>query len=398
MTGLSGGGQGWLSCGVRVVVTRGGASRLVSMLGVAVGETIAGLLLALLLPIINEYPHILALYPVMAAARGNIYASLGSRITSRLHLGLFDASEPFRIARRELPRVLLQSLLSAIVSATIAYLAVRLAGGRMSPSTVYGTALLTPLLLAPFLVVFTVYAACWGFRRGLDPDEYLTPLTTLISDIIVLPVIVASALTAAHIGSFSLMPAALIPLLMLRITSEDRRVLAENMGAILTGSMVEFVRSYALVSFLDFFNRHPYVLAILPTFNAENGASLGVLSSRIATRLHLGLYRASPSRVLRDALGVYTASLTAYAATSLMVSAALGHPFLAPRLLLLMAAAGALVSLLMTLVAHITAREGFRRGLDPDNILIPLVTTLTDTTGTLILLLVALLAAEAGIG
>ena len=360
------------------------------MIGVAIGESAAGILLSLLLPLINEYPHILALYPIMAAARGNIYASLGSRVTSRLHLGLFSAEKPLEIVERETPRVLLQSMLSALISATVALTALAAAEARpVSPIEVYGTALLTPVILTPLLVTLTVYAATWGFKRGSDPDEYLTPLTTLASDLTVLPAVTIAAIMASKLGVLSVTPLMLTPLLAARLTREDRRVLAENMGAILLGSGIEFVRSYALVSYLEFLNRHPYILAVLPTFNAENGAALGVLSSRLATKLHLGLFTASPRRVIHEALTAYTSSLAAYATTTALAAAALGSLQAAPLLLLAMAASGAIVVISMSFVAHVLAFIGFQRGLDPDNILIPLVTTMTDALGTLTLLAVA---------
>ncbi len=374
----------------RVVVT--GYARVASkasMLFVVLGETLAGLVLAALLPVINEYPHILALYPVMAAARGNIYASFGSRITSRLHLGLEDPSRPLETVRRELPRLLVQGVVSALFSATIALAALTAADRLVDPLQVYGTALLTPLIVAPVLSLVAVYAAVAGFRRGLDPDDFLTPLITVAADILVLPAVTAAALTASRLGPASLAPAAALAIIP-RLPREHRRVVAENTSAILAGSAIEVVRSYLLVAYLPFFNHYPYVLATLPTFNAENGAALGALAARVSTMLHLGTYPGpAPRLVARDALRAYTDLAPAYAITALIITASMGAWATLPRLLALLYAGGALVTTTMTLLTHATAKKAFEHGLDPDNIVIPLVTTITDSAGTLTLLALA---------
>ncbi len=329
----------------------------------------------------------------MAAARGNIYATLGSRVTSRLHLGIFDSREPGRIARREMPRIMVQSLLSSLFSATVAYAALTAAGRAVDPVEVYGTALLTPLVLTPLLTGFTVYAASAGFRRGLDPDDYLTPLVTLACDLIVLPVVTGSAIAAALLGPASLSPLVLLALLASRLGREDRRVLAENMGAVLAGSGIELARSYMLVAYLPFLNRHPYILAMLPTFNAENGAALGAVASRVSTQLHLGLYEASPGAMLGDAARAYASCIPAYVFTAAVIASTGGGLRVFTTLTILALAAGALVDTLMTVVAHVLSILGFKRGLDPDNIVIPFVETITDTTGTIVLLLLSQLIA-----
>ena len=359
------------------------------MVLVAVGETIAGLILSALLPLIDRYPHILALYPVMAAARGNIYATLGSRVTSRLHLGIFDSREPGRIARRETPRILVQSLLSSLFSATVAYTALTAAGRPVDPVEVYGTALLTPLILAPVLTSFTVYAASFGFRRGLDPDDYLTPMVTLACDLIVLPVVTASAIAAAILGPASLAPLALLAALTPRLSREDRRVLAENMGAVLAGSGIELARSYMLVAYLPYLNRHPYILAMLPTFNAENGAALGAIASRVSTQLHLGLYQGGVAAILADAARAYLSCIPAYLFTATVVATTFHSIRVLLTLALLSLTAGLIVDTVMVVVAHLLSRIGFSRGLDPDNIVIPFVETITDTTGTITMLALA---------
>ncbi|AEM39219.1 MgtE integral membrane region [Pyrolobus fumarii 1A] len=368
--------------------SRAALESMISLSLVAIGETIAGLILSSLSGLIEHYPHILALYPIMAAARGNIYATLGSRITSRLHLGLVDPGSPGSIVKREAPRIYIQSILSALVSATIALLALLAAGrmGRISALEVFGTAVLLPAIIVPILTSFTVMAATLGFRRSIDPDNYLTPLITLVGDIVVLPALAASAVLAAIIGPFALLPLTVAFIAYRVLDREGKRALAENTAAVLTGSIVELLTSYTLVSKLELLTANPLILAAIPSFNAENGAAIGVLASKLATRLHLGLYEANPRTILRDALRVYTTLLPAYMLTSILVSTALYRLNAMPSLLALLASTGALIAMVFTILTHIASLASYRAGLDPDNIVIPLMTAGVDAASTAALL------------
>jgi len=358
-------------------------------LGVALGESLAGYLLYLALPLIRRYPHILALYPILAAARGNIYSSLASRITSRLHLGLLEGGVR-RLYAREAARVLVLSVLSSLYSATVAYLAIILGlgeGARVNPLEVYATATLTPLIMAAPMTGVATGLAMLGFSHGLDPDEYLSPILTVTVDIVTLPVVTAAAVIAAAAPLAAVIPLGVaVSLYTLVLDERDRRVVAENLASIVTGSSVEFLRSYALMYALHFLEQHPLVLSLMPVFNAENGAAIAAAASRLSTLLHLGLNPPSLSAEVLESLAVLQPSYLLSAA--LLAAATRGGQWLAGYTLL--AAAGLTLIPPLLLATRVLGEKLYEKGFDPDNTLIPIMTTLTDIAGTLTLLAVSM--------
>ncbi len=352
------------------------------------GESLTGYLLFLFLPLIREYPYVLALYPVLAAARGNIYSSLASRITSQLHLGVVEG-KPASIYAKEVERVLVLSVISASYSATIAYLAVvlGLGDGRIeNPLLVYTTALLTPLLMAPIMTGVAVVLALLGYRRGVDPDEYLSPILTVIVDIITLPILVLTAILSSRTALLVLLPILIAAFVYLTLLDErDRRIIRENLAFIIAGSSLEFLRSYALMATLPFLEKHPLVLTLMPVFNAENGAAIAALASRYSTLLHIGLALPPLVSEITETLVILQPP---YLLSTLLISSAIAPQLLVEGYMLLLIASLILLPVLVALT-RVLGPLLYEKGLDPDNTLIPLMTTLTDIAGTLTLLSVS---------
>jgi len=139
----------------------------------------------------------------------------------------------------------------------------------------------------------------------------------------------------------------------------------------------------------------PGLLALVPAFLAIRGSVYGSLGSRLSTAVHQGLVdptlagdRRVRAAVVAALLVGVTASLFA-AVVAAAVLPALGRPVAPLPVLLAVAACSALLAgvvLATTVVAVVVL--GFRRGVDPDNLVGPAVTTAGDLFG-LVALLVA---------
>lgn len=137
----------------------------------------------------------------------------------------------------------------------------------------------------------------------------------------------------------------------------------------------------------------PGLLVMVPVFLAIRGSVYGSLGSRISTALHQGLLRAELSLqpALRTAVAAallngILASLTA-AALTFVTLGYLARP-VAPlgRLVLIALLGGILAGLILSVVVVSVAVVGFRRGLNPDDIVGPAVTTAGDIFGIAALL------------
>lgn len=145
----------------------------------------------------------------------------------------------------------------------------------------------------------------------------------------------------------------------------------------------------------------PGILLLLPAFLATRGGVYGSLGARLSSGLHQGLIEPTfdlGDRRLRNAVvasfvnGMVVSVIIAIVAfAGLFV---LGERGNLVELLIIMIVAGLLSAILMLSVLVSVLFVGYRRGLDPDNMIGPIVTTLGDVFGV-IFLLVAIFVAGA---
>lgn len=145
----------------------------------------------------------------------------------------------------------------------------------------------------------------------------------------------------------------------------------------------------------DLFAR-PWLLALVPVINALGGNLGAVLGSRLTSGLHLGMVEPALRRgPLTDNVAVIVAA-SAIVYGTLALGLALTGPVVGfvPVVAFGDALAVVLGSGLLLTVGVIGLSVGsaflaYRRGLDPDDIVIPVVTSLTDLLGVIVLLGVA---------
>ncbi|GAB3708282.1 magnesium transporter [Halorubrum pallidum] len=136
----------------------------------------------------------------------------------------------------------------------------------------------------------------------------------------------------------------------------------------------------------------PGLLLLLPAFLATRGGVYGSLGARLSTGLHQGLIepRFQSDRRLTNAIVAsfvngMTVSVFIAVVTYLWLGL-LGSEGNLVELVGIMVVAGFLSAALMISVLITVIFVGYRRGLDPDNVIGPVVTTLGDVFGVLFLL------------
>jgi len=137
----------------------------------------------------------------------------------------------------------------------------------------------------------------------------------------------------------------------------------------------------------------PGILVLLPAFLATRGGVYGSLGARLSSGLHQGVIepRITTDRRLSNAViasfvnGMVVSVFIAVAAFFVLWITGGGGNLL--QLVGIMVVAGLLSAILMLSVLVTVVFIGYRRGLDPDNIVGPLVTTLGDVFGVVFLLI-----------
>lgn len=137
----------------------------------------------------------------------------------------------------------------------------------------------------------------------------------------------------------------------------------------------------------------PGILILLPAFLATRGGVYGSLGARLSSGLHQGLIepRFELDRRLSNAViasfvnGMVVSVVIAVLAFLVLLVFGGGGNLL--QLVGIMVVAGLLSAVLMLSTLVTVVFLGYRRGLDPDNVVGPLVTTLGDVFGIVFLLI-----------
>jgi len=172
-----------------------------------------------------------------------------------------------------------------------------------------------------------------------------------------------------------------------RIYKESIAILAVSLiGGLFAGSVL------GADAMAEAFTEYPGLLLLLPAFLATRGNVYGALGARISTGLHQGLIqpRFERNRRLLNAVvasfvnGISISVLIGFMSWGILV--ALGREAASLREIIgVTLVAGLLTSVVMILGLLLLIFGGYRRGIDPDNLVGPVVTTLGDMFGVVFL-------------
>jgi mgtE-like transporter len=364
----------------------------------------AGIFLGSISNTFASRPGLFILVPPVIGLRGNIFTGVGSRLSTAIHTGTFSLSRNPR-------SVVGQNVLAAIVltvAASVAFgfigkgIAVAFGQGRSVPlgdfvvvSTVAG------ITASAIVLVGTVGIAAAAARRGWDLDNVGAPVVSSFGDVVSLPALwVAVGLAGLAILTNTLTivavaAAVVVVVLALRSPLDQLpRIVRQSLPVLTVAGAVSCLAGLAIERRLAPFEEHPALLVLLPAFLSSAGAIGGILSGRLATKLHLGLIDPTPvpGRVARRDIGAALAL-----ALPLLLFNAVGAHVLSllvrhesPGLDAMVAVSllgGVLTIAYVVVVAYYGTIASFRVGLDPDTYGIPLVTSTVDFTGAVALVL-----------
>ncbi len=355
------------------------------------GEYFYSLMLLATRDLLSGLPLVTSLIPVMASVRGGVYSSIGSRVSTLLHLGYELGGLGGDFARRLHRSVYLVLLLLGVYVALLTGL---LHPDISLPQAIYAAlASLSLAHLAMFPLVLLMARVV--FSRGLNPDNIMAPLITLLGDLWTVPTLLLVVLVLARWGW---VPAILLMAVLLSLNLAaaaiglskkggprvERQVVGQLGASMLVAIAMEVLAGLLLSLGFHRLASHPGLLASLPIMMQAGGAIASISGSRISTFLHLGSYPPrllpTPMLVVEYARGLVLAAYS-YALAALVGwagSRTMGLQVTLTGLLPQVLAIGMAVALAAPLAAHVVGVLVFRRGWDPDNISIPLLTSLVD--------------------
>jgi mgtE-like transporter len=176
------------------------------------------------------------------------------------------------------------------------------------------------------------------------------------------------------------------------------RILRESLPVLLVAGLIDVVAGLTIEKRLQSFIAFPGLLVLIPPFLEDTGALGGILSSRLASKLHLGTIDpvAVPGPAARgDFALTFLYAVPVFVLVAVSSDVAAGVAGLATPGVLRMIAVSLIGGFAATAIAVVIAYYGaiatFRLGLDPDNHGIPLITSSMDLVGAFALILAIVL-------
>jgi mgtE-like transporter len=368
----------------------------------ALTSFVAGITLASITGTLEELPGLLILIPAILGMRGTVFGAIGARLGTSTHAGLFEVT-------RERTGVLYQNvfvgvtstLYSSLYLAALAKLAALAFGLRSISFLKFVTiSVVGGVADSALILLLTIALSVISYRRGYDLDAVSTPVVTAAADMTTVPILYLAtfltkvgwlnttlAMLGIAFGLYAMVRGALTDLPM------ARRVFFEMALIIILTPILDIVAGTLVEARLERFTALPGLLLLVPPFVATAGSLGGILSSRLSSKLQLGLISA---RGRPEPLAALDASLTV--AFGVVVFAFMGALGLGYSVLAGKAYPGAATMVLGTLLAGLMALAiaipvsyyvavgTTRRGWDPDNFSVPWITSVMDLAGTAVLL------------
>jgi mgtE-like transporter len=366
-------------------------------------STLAGFVAGLTLGHISEtlalLPGLLVLLPAAVGMRGTIFGAIGARLGTSTHAGTFEATlRRSGVLGRNTEVGVLTTLSSSLYLAALARLMMAaLAPVRHSISfwdfvtiSVVGGALGSVVILA-----VTVGLAVLSYRRGWDLDAVSTPMVTALGDMATLPTLYLATFIVRIEGVNAVVAAACfvggIVAAVRGVRRRDdavRRIVLEMTPVIALTPLLDILAGALLQAREPALAALPGLYALIPPFVSQAGALGGILSSRLTSKLQLGVLtpRGRPeSPALVDAslvlaFGLVVFTLIGVVAVALSDATHLAHPGAGTMILGTLLAGGMALPITMT-VAYYLAIFTSRFGLDPDNQGVPIITSVMDLAG-----------------
>ncbi len=374
---------------------------LAALVVAALADLAAGLTLGSADGQIESLPGLLVLIPAAIAMRGATFGAFGARLGTAIHTGLFEMSlERGGYLWRQVQAVGVLTVATSIEAAVLAKLFSAALGIPAAPLwdlvvvSVAGGALASLLLL---FVTLTLARA--AYTRGWDMDDVGAPAITATGDLVTIPaLLIAASLTQIRILTVALAVLSFVAGIALvvfgwRHERADIRSIVRESTLILSGAAaVSVLAGIVIGSREDVFLATPTLLVLFPPFVALFGSLGGILSSRLTSKLHLGLIepRRMPGRdAVLDFSVTFLLAFVIYIFVGVITwAAALAFGFAPPplwQLTLVTLLGGMLGSVFLAVTAYTAATATYRFGLDPDNHAIPIVTSTMDFLGMLCL-------------
>ena len=368
---------------------------------------IAGGLISIFTPQFEAAPWILALFPPVLTIRGGIGGIFSGNLATMLHIGLIrpQLRKNTPVYYQLISSIFVITLVDTLIMGGVSFL-LNLVLGRVSVQHLLVFMVVPPVACVTAMAVsipLTLMIAIMTFRRGLDPDILVYPILASVNDIVVSTVFAATVFLVLWGGNYTILLWAIF-LLILAVTGyiawRNWRVpfffktIKEGTTVVVMSSVFGSLNGAFLSGMSAELLRYPGVVVLYPGLTNALGNIGSIIGSTTTTNLALGYIRD-----LRDEVKASISTIVQVEGVALLIHGFFGlvtYAIVRPSVkaadlafLVSVATLSNLISFLpIAIVALAVAHAAYKRGLNPDNVAIPVITTVADTAATLTLFLV----------
>ena len=368
---------------------------------------ITGTLIVLYLGIlsIEEAPWALFLFPGIISVRGAVGGLFSGHLGTGLHLGTIKPTfmkntKGFQMLFRVIITLAFVSGVSLAIGAWI--FGVFLWNATLVDlipllTVIIATMALSVVFVSPLTMLFSVIS----FRRGLDPDVVVYPVTSPLSDIINTSCFVFCLALFFLFGSLGRYIIWVLDLIFISVLiyifvtnikeTSYKEIIREFLLTLFFVTIIVNITG-SLLNRLAGISSRKTIYTVYPAIIATIGGVGSIIGSTATTKLALGLIKPTFSSIkehVNEIGGAWLASIVlfvVYALSSLVIIGAPTHLDLiifASQLLFI----NALAVSVMIIIVYTVAIFTFRKGWNPDNFVIPLESSLADTITTAAIIL-----------
>jgi mgtE-like transporter len=372
-----------------------------------IGGLLAGFMVASQLGIFAKAGWAIAIYPAILSAKGVIGGLLSGRLSTALHLGtihprFFNNTKSFYR--------LFEALIVITLATSVAVSSISIVFGTLFWGITYAdfpailSVMMATMAIGLLLSLVTIKVAFVSFKRGLDPDIVVYPIMSTVADIFItlFYIGVISLFFFSFLGSWIVAAVALafgfLVLYILPKNVHDAdfiKTIKESMTTMLLVAFIVNVTGTVLKQISAFVADRKEVFTVYPALIDTIGDVGSVVGSTATTKLALGLLTPSLVSMRSHAKNIFSAwssSLIVFVILAVLSLAINGlfsfSSFLSLIIIVLIANLIAVAAIV--LLSYSISILTFKRGLDPDNFVIPIESSFADSI-TSIALLVALL-------
>jgi mgtE-like transporter len=373
-----------------------------------VAGLLAGFLVAYQLGVFRLSPWALALYPTLISTRV-ISGLLSGRLSTALHLGTIyprfsgNTKSFYKLIDAIIVLTLVTSLTVSLISLFFGYL---LWGITLADFSAIVSVMVATLAIGLLFSLVTIKVAFVSFKRGLDPDIVVYPIiSTAVSIFITLCYIGVLNLFffLPYLGRLAILAIGFTHVfLVLYLISQDKqepeflKTISESLIMLLFVSLMVTLTGTIFRGISNFAENRKEIYTIYPALINMVSNVGSVVGSTANTKLALGLLTPSFSSIKNHTKNITSAWVASFLMFTVLalISLAVNRVFSLSSVLNFMVIiwlSNVIAVIGIALLSYWVSILTFKRGLDPDNFVIPVETSFATIVTSTALLLALLL-------